>query len=199
MHAAPAQTVSFFEYATSDKSSRRTGAFLDRMEALIPWTEIAGELTPALYDGQTGRPGFPVTVLVKALLLEAWFTLSDPELEEQVLDRLSFQRFLGVSDRKDIPDETTVCRFRTKLVDIGAMENLFTLVRALIEREGGRYVRARSWMRRSSRPRGDGSGGMAPPRGIPMRGSRRRTGSGAMGTRCTRRRIRADGSSGRSS
>lgn len=136
MHAAPARTVSFFEYATSDKGSRRTGAFLDRMQALIPWTEIAEELTPALYDGTTGRPGFPVTVLVKALLLEAWFNLSDPELEEQVLDRLSFQRFLGVSDRKDIPDETTVCRFRAKLVDIGAMEDLFSLVQTLITKEG---------------------------------------------------------------
>lgn len=136
MHAAPARTVSFFEYATSDKGSRRTGAFLDRMQALIPWAEISEELTPAVYDGQTGRPGFPITVLVKALLLEAWFTLSDPELEEQVLDRLSFQRFLGVSDRTDIPDETTVCRFRTKLVDIGAMEDLFALVQALIAREG---------------------------------------------------------------
>lgn len=136
MHAAPARTVSFFEYATSDKGSRRTGAFLDRMHSLIPWAEISAELTPALYDGQTGRPGFPVTVLVKALLLEAWFNLSDPELEEQVLDRLSFQRFLGVSDRTDIPDETTICRFRAKLVDIGACDDLFALIQDLIDREG---------------------------------------------------------------
>jgi transposase, IS5 family len=136
MHAAPARTVSFFEYATSDRGSRRTGAFLDRMQSLIPWAEISEKLTPALYDGQTGRPGFPVTVLVKALLLESWYNLSDPELEEQILDRLSFQRFLEVSDRKDIPDETTVCRFRQKLVDIGACEDLFGLVQALIEREG---------------------------------------------------------------
>jgi len=136
MHAAPARTVSFFEYATSDKGSRRTGAFLDRMQSLIPWVDISQELTPALYDGRTGRPGFSVTVLVKALLLEAWFNLSDPELEEQVLDRLSFQRFLGVAERQDIPDETTVCRFRQKLVDIGAFEELFALVQALITEEG---------------------------------------------------------------
>lgn len=136
MHAAPARTVSFFEYATSDKGSRRTGAFLDRMQSLIPWSVISAELTPALYDGQTGRPGFPVTVLVKALLLEAWFNLSDPELEEQVLDRLSFQRFLGVADRKDIPDETTICRFRAKLVDIGACEDIFTFVQMVIDEEG---------------------------------------------------------------
>lgn len=136
MHATPARTMSFFEYATADRGSRRTGAFLDRMQALIPWTEIAEELTPALYDGSTGRPGFPVTVLVKALLLEAWFNLSDPELEEQVLDRLSFQRFLGVGGRADIPDETTVCRFRAKLVAIGAMGDLFDCVQHLIAQEG---------------------------------------------------------------
>lgn len=136
MHAAPTRTVSFFEYATSDKGSRRTGAFLDRMQSLIPWVGISEELTPALYDGHTGRPGFPVTVLVKTLLLEAWFNLSDPELEEQVLDRLSFQRFLGVAERQDIPDETTVCRFRQKLVDIGAFEELFDLVEHLITEEG---------------------------------------------------------------
>jgi len=127
---------SLFSYLMADKGGRKTGAFLDRMESLVPWKEIGDELAPALYDGTFGRPGFPTHVLVKAVLLQTWYGLSDPELEEQVLDRVSFQRFLGVVNREDIPDETTICRFRGKLIELGAMRELFDVVQGLVHESG---------------------------------------------------------------
>lgn len=134
-------TSSLFDFVMSDKGGRRTMEFLEKMEALVPWKEIGDEITPALYEGDFGRPGFPVHVLVKALFLEAWYGLSDPELEEQALDRISFQRFLGVHDRRDIPDETTVCRFRGKLVELNAMQEIFDVVGGIIEEQGIRVRR----------------------------------------------------------
>jgi len=38
------------------------------------------------------------------LVLQQWYGLSDPELERQVADRLSFQRFLGFPET--LPDYT---------------------------------------------------------------------------------------------
>lgn len=136
MPSQNSSSISMFSYLLSDKGGRRTGAFLNKMDKIVPWKEIGDELAPALYDGHLGRPGFPVHILIKALFLELWYCLSDPELEEQVLDRVSFQRFLEVKDRNDIPDETTVCRFRAKLVELGAEKELFEVVSEMIDDNG---------------------------------------------------------------
>lgn len=132
---------SLFDWVVQDKGGRKTGAFLQKMEKIVPWKAMGEELEKALYDGHIGRRGFPVPVLMKALLLELWYGLSDPELEEQVLDRVSFQRFLGVRNRTDIPDETTVCRFRGKLAELHAEEELFEVVQDMIDEHGLRVNR----------------------------------------------------------
>jgi len=136
-----ASSGSLFDWVLQDKGGRKTGAFLKKMDEVVPWKEIGDELDGALYDRHMGRPGFPVHVLVKALFLEMWYGLSDPELEEQILDRVSFQRFLGVRNRKDIPDETTVCRFRGKLSELHAEEELFEVVQSMIDEHGLRVNR----------------------------------------------------------
>lgn len=136
-----ASSDSLFDWVLQDKGGRKTGAFLQKMEEIVSWKAIGDELDGALYDGHMGRPGFPVHVLVKALFLEVWYDLSDPELEEQVLDRVSFQRFLGVKHRRDIPDETTVCRFRLKLTELHAEKELFEVVQGMIDEHGLRVNR----------------------------------------------------------
>lgn len=136
-----ASSDSLFDWVLQDKGGRKTGAFLQKMNELVPWKEIGNELDGSLYDRHMGRPGFPVHVLVKALFLESWYGLSDPELEEQVLDRVSFQRFLGVRNRSDIPDETTVCRFRGKLSELHAESELFEVIQGMIDEHGLRVNR----------------------------------------------------------
>ncbi|MFH1252919.1 MAG: IS5 family transposase [Candidatus Uhrbacteria bacterium] len=138
MPSQNSSTSSLFSFVMADKGGRRTTEFLNKMNDLVPWKEIGDELAPALYDGHLGRPGFPVHTLIKALFLELWYGLSDPELEEQILDRISFQRFLEVKDRTDIPDETTVCRFRNKLVELHAENELFEVVDEMIDNSGYR-------------------------------------------------------------
>ena len=55
----------------------------------------------------------------KADLLRTWYGLSDGEVEEQVNDRLSFNRFVGLGMEDAVPNSTTVCRFRNTLVEAG--------------------------------------------------------------------------------
>ena len=56
-------------------------------------------------------------MMVKLLVLQGWYGLSDPELERQVDDRLSFQRFLGFPEKA--PDYSTVWQFRERLAETG--------------------------------------------------------------------------------
>jgi len=57
------------------------------------------------------RMRIPALMLLKALLLQKWFRIpSDPELENQINDRISFKKFLGLPLDRPSPDHST--RFR---------------------------------------------------------------------------------------
>lgn len=53
-------------------------------------------------SGRGGRPPYPTAVMVKLLLLQQLYNLSDDALEYQVLDLTSFQRFLGLEHSRRI-------------------------------------------------------------------------------------------------
>jgi len=74
--------------------------------------------------------------MFQALLLQQWYGLSDPGLEEALLDRVSFRRFCGFALDAQTPDETTLCRFRNALRQAGCGEVLFEEVLGQLERAG---------------------------------------------------------------
>lgn len=95
-------------------SSRKGADRLERIAALLDWTALEALLSP-LRRPDRGRPGYRPGTLFRALLLQQWYGLSDPELEEALADRLSFRRFVGLALDEAVPDETTLCRFRAAL------------------------------------------------------------------------------------
>jgi transposase, IS5 family len=58
--------------------------------------------------------------MIKHLILQQLYDLSDPQLELQVADRISFRVFLGTTEV--IPDYTTVWLFRERLIKSGKLE-----------------------------------------------------------------------------
>jgi IS5 family transposase len=84
---------------------------LERLLRLVDWNRIE-TLLVALEGGQMGPPPYPPLMMFKALLLQRWYALSDPGLEEALKDRLSFRRFVGLALSEDIPDHSTLWRFR---------------------------------------------------------------------------------------
>ncbi|MCC8997569.1 MAG: transposase [Nitrosomonas sp.] len=59
---------------------------------------------------------FDVLLMFKAILLGQWHSLSDAALEQTLCVRIDFLRFCGLSLSDAIPDETTLCRFRNRLL-----------------------------------------------------------------------------------
>ncbi|MFV0389905.1 MAG: transposase [Pyrinomonadaceae bacterium] len=57
-------------------------------------------------SGKGGRPPISFEVKLKMLFLQYAFNLSDEELEDQLIDRLSFQEFVGLGYDEEIPDFT---------------------------------------------------------------------------------------------
>lgn len=114
---------------------RGRNAALERVSGLVDWSRIE-PLLAGLRDPGPGRPGYRPLLLFKALLLSAWHGLSDVELEYRLGDSLAFGRFVGLSLDDDVPDSTTLCRFRGELVERGLMSPLFAELDRQLEAAG---------------------------------------------------------------
>jgi transposase, IS5 family len=92
--------------------------FLEKRDRALDWKPIEAAL-PRMYPATTGHPPHPPLVLFKMNLLQHCYGLSDPQCEELVNDRLNWRRFAGLGLRDAVSDETTLARFRQRLVQHG--------------------------------------------------------------------------------
>ena len=118
---------------------RRTKAtFLDEINELINWQPINAFLCKKIRRkaNAVGNPAYPPLAMFKILLLQRWYNLSDPGVEQALLDRLSFVRFTGFSIEDDVPDETTICRFRNGLIRLKVLDTLLDMLNRQLEDQG---------------------------------------------------------------
>jgi IS5 family transposase len=96
----------------------RSLKMMEKINQVIDWSKIEAVLLKHYAVGTTieGADAYPPIMLLKAFLLQKWFRIhSDPELENQINDRISFKNFLGLSFNKPSPDHSTFSRFRGRL------------------------------------------------------------------------------------
>lgn len=105
---------------------------LDRVLGSFDW-EAVERLVGGLHASRTGRPAWAPLTMVKALLLQHWYGLSDPGLEEALSDRLSFRRFVGLGLDEGQPDHSVISRFRKALREAGLDGALFEEVERQLE------------------------------------------------------------------
>ena len=110
-------------------------ARLERIAQAIDWARL-GQVVAGIHAAREGRPSYPPLLMVKVLLLEQWYSLSDPQMEEALGDRLSFRRFVGLGLEDGTPDHSTISRFRAVLETQGVSEALFLEVAAQVEAQG---------------------------------------------------------------
>jgi IS5 family transposase len=97
------------------------------------------EILMAHYTVGTRREGadaYSPLMLLKGLLLQKWYRIdSDPELENQINDRISFKKFIGLSFDQHSPDHSTFSRFRGRLSK-EAMNRINSVVLQQFSRKG---------------------------------------------------------------
>lgn len=86
---------------------------LETLATLIDWRKLSEGVAATYKSG--GRVGFDPVLMIKLLVLQRLYALSDGRLVEEAADRLSFRVFLGLRSADRIPDDTTVVRFRSRL------------------------------------------------------------------------------------
>ena len=128
---------SLADYSVS--RTRNKATFLDGVNAMMNWGPVEKLLKVGLGrkdDPQRGVKAYPALLMFKVLLLQSWYGLSDQETENALLDRISFSRFVGISLSEDVPDHTTICRFRNTLSEKSLMEKLLYEVNRQFSRRG---------------------------------------------------------------
>ena len=113
------QNLGFADLALpSSMKHNRSLKNMEKLDNAIDWSRINNILMSHYTIGTSseGADAYPPLLLYKCLLLQKWFHIdSDPELENQINDRLSFKKFLGLSFSKASPDHSTFSRFRARL------------------------------------------------------------------------------------
>jgi IS5 family transposase len=102
---------------------RGLGDRLIYIKEIIDWEPFIPMVKLVFNDNDEvgGRPHTNELVVVRAMILQSLYGLSDPELEFQCNDRLSFRNFLGYPDK--VPDFTTIWKIRERLHKAG-IDNL---------------------------------------------------------------------------
>ncbi|QXZ10703.1 IS5 family transposase [Comamonas sp. Y33R10-2] len=111
----------------------RKREFLEQMQQVVPWRDLVALIAPYAPEGRTGRPPFPVEMLLRIHFMQQWFTLSDPAMEEALHDMPLFRDFVGLSWDSATPDETTILRFRHLLETHKLAEQILKTITYLLE------------------------------------------------------------------
>jgi len=112
------------------------GDRLELMRRQIDWKPFIPLVKGVFHDDKEtgGRPHTDELVVVRSMLLQAWYNLSDPELEFQCHDRLSFRNFLGFPEK--IPDFTTIWKIRDRLKEAGVDAHIWDELQRQLDRKG---------------------------------------------------------------
>jgi IS5 family transposase len=140
------------EAIMSERSSKKPGiadyvvsrrkhkeCFLDEIDRLIDWKPFEKLLRKKLsrVANAVGNPAYAPLPMFKILLLQRWYDLSDAAVEECLYDRFSFVRFVGLSlDHDEVPDSTTICRFRQSLLENNVLKRLLDKLNHQLEKRG---------------------------------------------------------------
>jgi len=84
----------------------------------IDFAHLAGfidGLFPRKVSPKGGRPPYPTEVVVRIVVLKHLYNLSDEQMEYQLLDRMSYQRFCLLSDSANVPDRNTIWHWQQRL------------------------------------------------------------------------------------
>lgn len=126
------------DYAAKKKRTKRE-VFLAEMERVVPWAKLEAVIAPHYpkVSPNGGRRPYLLTVMLRIYLLQQWYQLSDPGVEEALYDIQSMRQFAGLDLGRDaIPDETTILNFRHLLERHDLTKAVFAAVVEHLEEHG---------------------------------------------------------------
>lgn len=108
------------------------------MDSILPWEKWVKEVEPYYSQGKRGRKPQEIETMLRMLMLQAWFNLSDEGVEDAIYDSYAMRTFMGLDfwSNRQVPDATTLCRFRKLLNEHDLQKAFFEQVQQIIAAQG---------------------------------------------------------------
>jgi len=131
------QNFTDLEYTNRRRTTKRE-AFLEKMDATLPWKDWVALVVPYYPNGKRGRRPVEIEQMLRMTMLQTWFNLSDEGIEDAIYDSYAMKTFMGIdfSMGEQVPDATTLCKFRKLLNEHGQQKKFFNQVQELLAKEG---------------------------------------------------------------
>jgi IS5 family transposase len=123
------------EYAGKKKRTRRQ-AFLAEMDQVVPWGSLIRLIEPFYPVAGRGRRPYPLETMLRIHLMQNWFGLSDPMMEESLYEVASMRQFAQLTLLASLPDETTILTFRHLIEAHDLAAEILSRVNAHLSRKG---------------------------------------------------------------
>jgi len=125
------------EYSNRKRRTKRD-EFLEIMDHVIVWEEWTALVLPYYPSGKRGRPTRGAETMLRMYLLQNWFNLSDEGVEDAIYDSYAFRKFMKVdfSSNIQVPDATTLCKFRRLLDENGITKLFFDRMKRFLDDHG---------------------------------------------------------------
>ena len=119
------------------RKKTRKREFLEEMTRVVPWKDLTALIEPHYPKGKTGRPPMGLEVMLRVHLLQQWFGLSDPAMEEALHDVPLYREFAGLDGpMRRLPDESTILRFRHLLEKHNLGDAILARVNEILQHHG---------------------------------------------------------------
>jgi len=137
--------LGFFDVEDKYSKLSKLGDPLEKISKLVDFSLFDNELHKAFHERpkskrsnpkNAGRKPLNPMQMFKILFLKKLFNLSNEQVEFQLTDRHSFQRFVGLSPNKNAPDYTTVWRYEELLAKKGKLKALFKQFEYFLAEQG---------------------------------------------------------------
>ena len=112
---------------------------------LINWNRCLNHLRKIHKSDESlagGQVPYDRLKMFKSILLQQWHSLSDEQLVEALSVRVDFMAFTGFELADELPNASTFCRFRNKLIERNLDERLFKEINFQIEKLGLKLEKA---------------------------------------------------------
>lgn len=126
-----------FDYQERKAELERRKRGLDRLNTVVDWESFRAVLEERIKFTEKPRGGprpWDLVLMFKIVVLQKFHGLSDDETEFQILDRFSFQRFVGLDVGDSVPDSKSIWLFKERLGPEGIKALFDHLESALNER-----------------------------------------------------------------
>ena len=128
-----------FDWHERFEKLNKNGDPLLKLNQVIDWEVFRQPLEKIRNKKRKSNAGakpYDVVLMFKILIIQSLYNLSDDRIEFQILDRISFMRFLdlGLGDR--VPDAKTIWLFREQITEAGLIKSLFEKFDGYLQESG---------------------------------------------------------------